>query len=852
MIQLRHLLSKKKKEETPPEVIKLPRIAADPDQGLSETEVAERITNGYANLPIKSPSKSIPQIIAGNLFTCFNLIFAVLAICLIAVGSHQLTFLIVVVANAIIGTVQEIRSKLVLDKLTLISEPKATVIREGARKEVPTDNLVLDDIVLFGAGNQICADAIVLDGEVQVNESLITGEADEIVKHAGDRLFSGSFVVSGNCRTRLERVGANSFASKLTLEAKKSKKAAQPGMMRSLDLLIRVIGVALIPIGVCLFYQAMIKDGIPFQESFLTNAALRQDSVESAAAAIIGMIPEGLYLLVSVALAMSVYRLSKRKTLVHDMKCIEALARVDVLCVDKTGTVTEPLMQVSGVKPLDGSDEATVRQLMNDFTGNMAADNNTMQTLKTVFNKPGCRAAAKAVPFSSVTKCSVVSYGKDDTYILGAPEFIMKDHYDSLRDTVEPYAAKGCRVLLLARCGDAAAYNGGTGAVRPCALILLQNKVRPEAKETFAFFEKEGVHVKVISGDNPLTVSDAARQAGITGWDRYVDATTLTTDVMIERAMEDYDIFGRVTPEQKRKFVLALKKAGHTVAMTGDGVNDVLALKEADCSVAMASGSDIACSVSNLVLLNSDFSCMPDVVREGRRVINNIETAASLFLVKNIFSFALALISILFGFQYPLSPNQLSLVSGITIGMPAFILSQLRNENRIHGKFLRNVITRALPAALADLILVTGMLLFTKPYAATIGKDISTMSAVVISCVGLFMVYHAGYQLKPFARNLFVGITGVILVLGTTLPIPFLRELLGVDLGTLHYGSTLLLVVFLFLVPSVIQWIYAGIGAVGKFFRALTHRVLDDDEMIADSDSSADDRTGGTGKNGQA
>lgn len=841
-MQLRHLPSPKKKE-TKPAAVKLPRITADPEQGLSEAEASERLANGYANLPVKSPSKTIPQIIAGNLFTYFNLIFLVLAICLIAVGSHQLTFLIVVAANTIIGTVQEIRSKLVLDKLTLISEPKATVIRDGVKKEIPTDHLVLDDIVLFGAGNQICADAVILDGEVQVNESLITGEADEIVKHVGDRLFSGSFIVSGNCRARLERVGESSFASQLTLEAKKAKKAAQPGMMRSLDLLIRVIGVALIPIGVALFYQAMTKEGIPFQESFLNNPVLRREAAESSAAAIIGMIPEGLYLLVSVALAMSVYRLSKRKTLVHDMKCIEALARVDVLCVDKTGTVTEPLMQVSGVVPLDGSDEAALRQLMNDFTGNMAADNNTMQTLKTTFNKPGFRKAAKAVPFSSVTKCSVVSFGKDDTYMLGAPEFIMKEQYGSLRDTVEGYAAKGCRVLLLACCGDAAAYNGGAGAICPRALILLQNKVRPEAKETFAFFEREGVRVKVISGDNPLTVSDAARQAGIAGWDRYVDATTLTTDVMIERAMEDYDIFGRVTPEQKKKFVLALKKAGHTVAMTGDGVNDVLALKEADCSVAMASGSDIACSVSNLVLLNSDFSCMPDVVREGRRVINNIETAASLFLVKNIFSFVLALISIVFGFTYPLSPNQLSLVSGITIGMPAFILSQLRNENRIHGKFLRNVITRALPAALADLFLVTGMLLFAQIYTTTIGQDISTMAAVVISFVGLFMVYHAGYQLKPSARRLFVGVIGVILVLGTILPIPFLRELLDIDLSTLHQGSALLLVVFLLLVPSVIKWIYTGIDAIGKFFRMLVNHIMSDNPFSTEENDDQTDHT---------
>jgi cation-transporting ATPase E len=823
----------RKKTKDVPENIKLPRIAADFQLGLSSEQAKLRYENGYSNKAVDSPSKSIPQIIAGNLFTYFNLIFAILAVLLILVGSTQLTFLFVVVANTIIGTVQEIRSKLTLDKLTLMSEPRATVVRDGVAQEISTEELVLDDIVIFKAGNQICADAIVLNGEVQVNESLITGEADEIAKKQGDSLYSGSYIVSGTCRARLDKVGADSFASGLTLAAKASKKATQPGMMRSLNTLIKVIGIAIIPIGIFMFYQAITKDGAPFWSTLWENFGLRRAAMESSTAAIIGMIPEGLYLLVSVALAVSVYRLSKRKTLVHDMKCIEALARVDVLCVDKTGTVTENLMKVGGVVPVSHMSEEELNSLIGDFTSNMAADNNTMQSLKLHFGRPIYRTAERVIPFNSTIKCSLVSFGTDETYILGAPEFVLADKYPAFRETVEPYAKSGNRVVLFAKCADSAMTGASRGEVLPLCLILLTNKVRPEAKETFEFFEREGVTVKVISGDNPLTVSDAAKQAGISGWDSYIDATELIDDDLIERAVERYTIFGRVTPEQKKKLVIALKKAGHTVAMTGDGVNDVLALKEADCSIAMASGSDVACSVANLVLLNSDFSCMPEVVREGRRVINNIETAASLFLVKNIFSFVLALLSIFIGFSYPLSPNQLSLVSGITIGMPAFILSQLRNENRIHGKFLRNVISRATPGAITNLILVLGMQLFAFAYPSTVGKDISTLAAIVISFVGLFMVYHACYQMKPFVRNLFVGVVSVILVLGITLPINFLRELFGVDLSTLHFGSTLVLIVFLLLVPSIMQWTKFLIDKLVECTKKLISKISDDQDEKA-------------------
>ncbi len=774
------LFGKQDQEPAPDMRPPINRLEPDPTVGLSAADVQDRTDKGYANLSVTSPTNTVRHIILSNVFTYFNFIFFALAAALICVGSfNNLTFLGVILVNTAIGIVQELNAKRTLDKLTLLAEPRATVVRDGKESAIPTESLVVDDIVIFSAGNQICADAVVVSGEVQVNESLVTGESDEITKRAGDSLLSGSFIVSGVCRARLDKVGHDSFVSKLTLDAKKSSKSGHPGMMRSLTRLVQVIGVVIIPMGIALFLR---------QRAMLDLTT--KENVEKTTAALIGMIPEGLYLLANVALAVSVVKLAKKETLVHDLKCIETLARVDVLCVDKTGTITEPVMEVEQIISLnEQTSEAKLESLLTDFAGNMAADNNTMQALKNRFGKPRFRKAVSVQSFSSTTKTSGVSFGDAEHYLLGAPEFLLKDGYDLWRAHIEPYAATGCRVLMFAHVGT-------DRILTPLGLVLLTNKIRPNARATFEYFTEQGVAIKVISGDNPLTVSAAAAAAGIPDADNGIDLSTVKTDEALEDAAASYTVFGRVTPEQKRKLVRYLKKAGHTVAMTGDGVNDVLALKEADCSVAMASGSDVACQVSHLVLLNSDFASMPSVVAEGRQVINNIERSASLFLVKNIFSFVLSLISIFAVFAYPLTPVQLSLISTTTIGIPAFFLALEKNENLVRGKFLRNVLFRALPAALTDLFIIGGVILFEHAFSLE-NEMISTISTILMGGVGFAMVFRIS---RPFNWKRAVLLGGLLtLFVGTMLIVPGFLSLAPID-----FQGALVLVVFALLIPSVL------------------------------------------------
>ncbi len=758
----------------------IPVVYADPARGLSESEVTERFAAGYDNRDIAPPTKTVKEIILSNVFTYFNIVFFVLAACLILVGSwYNLTFMGVVFSNMFIGIVQELKSKRTLDKMSLITSPKGVAIRDGKKLTLRTDELVRDDIVVFSAGSQIYADAAVVAGECQVNEALITGEADEIRKAPGDQLLSGSFVVSGSCRARLTRVGADSYVSRLTIEAKKQHGSDEGEMMRSLSRLVKWIGILLIPMGIALCIK----------EIFWLDRSVR-DGVVSTVAALVGMIPEGLYLLTSLALVASIIRLIRRRTLVHEMACIETLARVDTLCVDKTGTITENKMIVDDVVMLcpDRYIEPDVRMIMCDYAAAFEADNDTMAAIKKHFEGQPQRAAERAMPFTSAKKYGGVRFNEDETYLLGAPDVILGERYGEYSDIIDSYSAKGCRVLLLTLYdGDLQDFPPRAPQL-PIALVLLSNKVRPSAPETFGYFAKQGVEIKVISGDNHVTVSEVARRAGIPGYDRCVDARTLDTDEKIADAAVRYNVFGRVTPEQKRKLVRALKAAGRTVAMTGDGVNDVLALKEADCSVAMASGSDVACRASHIVLLDSDFSSMPSVVMEGRRVINNIERSASLFLVKNIFSFLLALISLFFTLPYPLTPSQLSLVSTITIGIPSFILAMEPNESLITGKFLRNVLYRALPAGLTDLLMVLGVLLFY--LAFDIQEDMmSTICAVVLCVVGLLMLYRTSLPLN-LLRKLLLGAMTVLFVLS----VAFLHELFTIT--PLDFASSLVLVVF--------------------------------------------------------
>ncbi|MFR5887727.1 MAG: cation-translocating P-type ATPase [Oscillospiraceae bacterium] len=767
----------KKKDIEEPLRRHVPELTPDSELGLSSAQAQERVDAGWANLPIDPPGKTVGQIVRSNVFTYFNMLFFFLAACVLAVGSWQnVMFMGVVLANIAIGIVQELRSKRTLDKLTLLTAPQGAVIRDGRRRKIPTSEMVRDDIVEFSAGDQIFADAVVVAGECSANEALITGEADEIKKKPGDELLSGSFVVSGQCRARLTRVGADSFANRLTLEAKAAKPPQQSEMMRSLTRLVQVIGIAIIPLGILMAVKEI---------AWLGRSVT--DGVVATVASLIGMIPEGLYLLTSMALAAGVVRLAQKRTLVHDMGCIETLARVDVLCVDKTGTVTENKMTVEDVVPLcpERFEESDIRLIMADYVAAMRADNDTMAALRRYFTGEVKQPAIKAVPFTSAKKFGGVSFHEDETYLLGAPDVLLGERGGKYAKQIDAYSAKGCRVLLLGLYDGDPEDERPEAGLMPIALILLSNKIREEAPETFKYFAAQGVAIKVISGDNALAVSEVAKRAGIRGAENYVDARTLETDEDIAEAVERYTVFGRVTPDQKRRFVRALKAAGHTVAMTGDGVNDVLALKEADCSVAMASGSDAACQVSHIVLLESNFAAMPSVVAEGRRVINNIERSASLFLVKNIFSFILAVITLVFTLPYPVTSAQMSLVSALTIGIPGFILAMEPNSARIKGKFLPNVVGRALPGGLTNLFLVLGAILFCLVFE--LPEDMMGTICTVILCVVGLMVVHR--TCKPY--DLLRRAMMVALVVGFGICVLVLPELFTISKLDLPAGMIL-------------------------------------------------------------
>lgn len=771
----------------------IPMLQADPAEGLSPQEIKLRQSNGLSNIMPPSNTKSEGQIIKENVLTFFNLIFLVLALCLCLVGSFKnLMFLLVAVANTVVGSFQEIRAKRAVDKLTLVAAGTAKAIRSGQRVSVRTDQLVRDDIVEFAAGDQICADAVVRDGQLQVNESLLTGEADAILKNPGDTLKSGSFVISGRARVQLTHVGSESYAAKLAAEARRNVRSTKSEMMLSLTKLITVVGIALIPLGIILFLRHFLSvfQGLPLR-----------DSVESTVSALIGMIPEGLYLLTSVAIAASCLKLSRKRVLVQDMNCIETLAHVDVLCVDKTGTITEPTMEVTDVYPLNSERFSydDIEKILAAFYHGEEPDNETARAMGQQFAGETTWHAVKRMAFSSSTKWSGADFGENGRYVVGAPEFIMGDRYDSIRSEAEPWSERGCRVLLLAAYDTA--FDDGplqSAHVAPIALVFLSNLLRPDAQETFRYFASQGVSVRVISGDNPITVAQVAARAGIENADRYVDAMTLSTEQDFEEAVKYYTVFGRVTPEQKRYLVRAFQKQGHTVAMTGDGVNDVLALKDANCGIAMASGSQAASQVAQIVLLNSQFSAMPAIVAEGRRVINNIQRAASLFLVKNIFSFALTLLLLFIDMPYPLLPIQLSLISTFTIGIPSFFLALEPNYARVEGKFMRNVIRRAMPGGLTNLTIVLLAGFFTSTFGLS-NEQLNTICVWVMSAVGLVTLYHVSVPFTRLRLAVLAAMTAAMLFSLLVIPAFF-------DLPTLNASSALILVTLLLACPTVMRF----------------------------------------------
>ena len=744
---------RKKKQEIRQRV-ELPERTPDPQVGLTAGELEERLKGGWTNDTRVDASRSEKEIIVQNVCTFFNLIFLVLAVALAVSGSSlkNMTFLVAAACNTVIGCYQEIRAKRAVDKLSLVSAQAVKAVREGTEVAVRSDRLVRDDIVIFSSGDQICADAVVCTGTLQVNEALVTGEADPVTKHPGDALLSGSFVISGRAHCRLTQVGADCFAAKLAAEAKANPHATKSEMMRSLDRLIRVVGFALVPVGGILLYQEYHVLGLSFRQS-----------MEGTVAALVGMIPEGLYLLTSVAVAASAMKLSKKRVLTQDMNCIETLARVDVLCVDKTGTITEPKMEVENVLPLSDDPPELLEDVLSALYGQQEPDNDTGRAIQEMFSKKLDWTCLRRIPFTSAAKWSGAVFEKRGAFLAGAPEFVMGQRYAELQQTVEVWTARGYRVLL------AAGYDGDPqpGALepeklRPLALILLTNRIRPEAPQTFAYFAQQGVSVRVISGDNPATVAEVARRAGIENADAWVDAQTLETPEDFDRAVRDYTVFGRVTPDQKKRLVEALKRAGHTVAMTGDGVNDVLAMKQADCGIAMASGAQAASQVAQLVLLDSDFSAMPDIVGEGRRVINNIQRAATLFLVKNIFSLGLSIISLFTNLPYPIVPLHLSVIAMLTIGTPSFFLAMEPNYERVTGRFLSGVLRRAFPGGLTNLFVVLAAQMFMVTFDLPLAP-ISTVCAALLAMVGLLVLYQT---CKPFDifRRLIWGAMAIALV----------------------------------------------------------------------------------------
>lgn len=719
--------------------------------GLTAAEVNARIEAGKINIADDSSDRTTGKIIRDNLLTYFNLIFLVITVLLCIAGAFRdLTFLPIIIGNILIGIVQELRAKKTLDKMKILNAGHAVVIREGKRQKVTAEELVIDDLVWLSSGDAICADSVVVSGEITVNESMLTGEADGIVKKENEELLSGSFVVSGEGYARLTRVGNDSYISKLTNEAKALKKGEESEMIRSINMFVKVIGIIIIPMSVILFVQAFV----------FRNASFRT-SITSMVASIIGLIPEGLYLLTTLALAVSMMKLAKDKVLLHDMKSIESLARVDVLCVDKTGTITKPEMTVTEIVSCDDS----MNEVFTDYVMSSIDNNATAVALKKYLNDNnvmnGKRTASKVYPFNSTVKYGAMAFN-DDYYVLGAPEFIIKTGFNNLKDDISQYTTKGYRVIVLAKAESLTRDGVIDGEILPLGFVVLANDIRDNAVETFTYFKEQGVAIKVISGDNPATVSEVARQAGIENAEKYVDASTLTDNLMISEAIAKYTVFGRVTPKQKQQFVKALKMQGHTVAMTGDGVNDILALKDADCSVAMASGSEATAQAAQIVLLDSDFSRMPEIVLEGRRVVNNVQRSASLFLVKNLFSLLLTIFSTVLMISYPLMPSQVSLISMFTIGIPGFLLALEPNKSRIKGHFLGNVLLKALPAGLTDFFAVSALVICGHVFNIP-STDIATASTLLIAVVGFMIMIKISHPFNKFKYGILaLNIFGLI------------------------------------------------------------------------------------------
>lgn len=767
----------KKKGKQAEEEIKYPRYYdTDLFVGLTSEIVEQRKEDNLVNKVSDGKGKTVMGIIFSNFFTFFNMLYFVITILFIVLKSYDnLMFLTTIIPNLIIGIIQEIKAKRMMDKLSLMSAPTTTVIRDGEKLEIPVSEIVLDDIIFYTAGKQICADSIVLEGFIEVNESLLTGEADAILKQPGDLLLSGSFVVSGMAVARVDKVGKDNYIEKLSKDAKMYLKPRSE-ILRSLNGIIKFVSLIIIPLAV-MTYLTSSRDAPRDYLGFLNK-----QGIIKAASSMLAMIPAGLFLLTSMALFVSVIRLARVKTLVQELYCIEMLARVNMLCLDKTGTITDGTMRVTDCIEIKNPTDYTIREIIGSMMQTFEETNPTADALINYFEKNTVLKATDKIPFSSKRKFSAVTFGDIGTFVLGAPEFVLTSGFDRIAAKVERYAAQGNRVLLLGLTKSKVKPDETPRGVTPVCLIILEDHIRDDAIETIEYFKQNGVDIKVISGDNPVTVSKIALRAGIEGAERYISLAGLTDDEVRDSVFE-YNVFGRVSPEQKRILIKTLKEHKKTVAMTGDGVNDILALKEADCSIAMASGSEAARYVSHLVLMDSNFSSMPRVVQEGRRVINNIQKTSTLYLVKTLFSILLTIMYIILGTQtgairmpYPFSAKNLYLIEWFAIGIPSFFLALQPNRELVQGKFLPNVVKSVLPGALTVVILHL-LLNFIRILPGFEGLHannavFTTILTIVTTAVMLFVLMQSSQPLNWWRKTIFVLMIICCFLVGTnTVPV---------------------------------------------------------------------------------
>lgn len=807
--------------------------------GLTNEQVQERIAEGKVNFNENPNTRTYKQIVKENTLTFFNFLNAVLLVLVLFVGSYKNSMFVgIIIINTVIGIIQEIRAKKTIDKLAILTESKAVVLRDGKKWSISTEKLVLDDLIYLKTGEQIPADCRIIEGNFEVNESLLTGEADNLGKGEGDELFSGSFVTAGEACCQIIHVGKDNYASQITSEAKEFKRHNSE-LRNSLNAILKVISIIIVPLGLLLFYK----------QFYIAGDSVK-DSVVSTVAAVLGMIPEGLVLLTSVALTLGALTLAKKKTLVQELYCIETLARVDTLCLDKTGTITEGTMCVERVDVYDPNwreselaetvleedtavlaedetleegvaekeiseknlpevsetekeSEKEIGRIMGNLMAVLKDQNATVDALRKYFAVKKDMVPTNVIPFSSDRKYSGASFKEQGTYLMGAAQFLFPEGDEALVEKCGQYAEQGFRVLVLAHSPNESVGTELPSGLVPEALLILTDVIRKEAPDTLRFFDSQGVDLKVISGDDPVTVASIAKRAGLKNAEQYVDATTITTQEEMDEAVANYSVFGRVTPQQKKAMVLSLKKQGHTVAMTGDGVNDVLALKEADCSIAMAEGSDAAKNIANVVLLDSNFAAMPHIVNQGRRVVNNIRTAASMFLIKTIFSVLLSLITIFFGEAYPFEPIQMSLISACAVGIPTFLLAQENNYQKIDHTFLRHVFMNAFPAA----VTITGCVFAVMVVCQDVYHSNIMLNTACVLVTG--WNYMAALKTVYAPLNRYRKVIIYSMQCSFFLAAVVLQKLLA--LGSLEFGMIILVFLLMTFSPILIEAITDGI-----------------------------------------